>query len=511
MNVRQWIVISGVVLSLFFPGCRAYERRELDLNEYAKFWGGADLEVESVAEFSQWLVSAGGGDEEQTFDFSDGFSWWEVEWFALVLNPDVRMARARAKVPLVGSREAGWWPDPSLEVEVLRFANRGRDSDFGLERGSFDGVNAGVLSGLANGLETTPPGYRRSAGDFVDDPWIVNASVRLTIPISGRLAAEKELRWREYESAHRRIVVEEWALITRVRRAWFEWSAAAQRLKLTHAYLDQLQAIAGMTDQLAAVGEMKPTDSRVLSIELRRRRAALLGLEGDEERKRFELLALMGFRPSAPIRFKPSMTVPWGQDELEPDDGQSKLIDRHPRIRLAAAAYEVADEAYRLEIRKQYPDLDLGPSFSLEEGFSRAGLGLGLPLPAWNRNRQGVAEAFEAREAARVEAEAVVQSVIGEWVRLRVDLDHASRRRAALFEEVVPVVDEQVADTRTLLDLGEVNVLLLRDALVASLETKLDLLDAELDRAVAAGTLVQMLDPLWATEQEQREVREEQE
>ncbi|MCA9256646.1 MAG: hypothetical protein KDA33_13450, partial [Phycisphaerales bacterium] len=60
-----------------------------------------------------------------------------------------------------------------------------------------------------------------------------------------------------------------------------------------------------------------------------------------------------------------------------------------------------------------------------------------------------------------------------------------------------PLVDRQISETRTLLDLGEIDVLVLREALRASLEAKLDILDATLARAQAANTLEQMLAPRW--------------
>ena len=53
----------------------------------------------------------------------------------------------------------------------------------------------------------------------------------------------------------------------------------------------------------------------------------------------------------------------------------------------------------------------------------------------------------------------------------------------------------QVEDSQALLSLGEVDVLLLRDALTNSIETKLKILNAILSEAKAADELNQMLRP----------------
>ena len=70
---------------------------------------------------------------------------------------------------------------------------------------------------------------------------------------------------------------------------------------------------------------------------------------------------------------------------------------------------------------------------------------------------------------------------------------------AARMFLLVPLVDRQVEDSRTLIELGEVEVLLLRDALTGSLSTKLEVQDATLAEARAANKLKQMLEPRWFT------------
>lgn len=482
---------------LLLAGCATYERQPLELQQYTESWLLRELSSDSVREYAETLAD---GEENVPYDPSDGLSLMEAEAVALVFNPQLRLARAQAEVPLASAREAGWWPDPEFEAKVMRFANRGARPKFRFNKPSFNGVNTGIIgtNGLStNGLETTPPGYRRGAGDFIEDPWIVSASLSITIPISGRLAVEQDWAWAEYAASWRRILISEWELLTRLRSAWLEWSTTHERIEVIKAFVEQLGAVATMTERLATAGELKPTEARLLLIELRRQHTALQAAESEAELQRLELLALIGLAPETPVELQPDVFLP-RIDEV-PDSRRDTLLHLDPRITAVRAEYAAAEQRLRLEVRKQYPDLNVGPSYSFEEGLSRPGLGFGLPIPLWTRNRQAVAEATAEREAARARAKAQVEQVFSELARAEARLRYAAQRRVMLLDDVAPLVDRQVEETRKLLELGEIDVLILRDALSSAMETKLEVLAAILAEAQAANALQQMLQPRWIT------------
>ncbi len=480
MNYRLALVTA--VLMTGISGCQSYQRLPLQLDDYARQWAERPLDVESIQSYAASLSDS--AEARAPFDSSDGLSLFEAEAVALHFNPRLCLTRAAAEVPLASAKEAGWWPDPQFEVEILRFVDRGDKTRFKLDGPSLDGINTG-------GFETTPLGVRRVGGDFIDDPWIVGAGLSITIPISGRLVVEKELRWSQYSAAWRRILVSEWELVTELRAAWLKWSTSAERLRITRDYVGQLETIAGMTEQLVAAGEMKPTEGRLLNIELARRRTEILSFEREEQQNRLTLLSLMGLAPSSPVSLQPKLSI--GLVGLPVENRRDELVKNHPQIKSAEADYEAAEQQLRLEIRRQYPDLNIGPSYSLEEGLARFGLGVGFALPLWNRNRQAIAEAVATREAARVHAEVVVERALSDLAQVETRLKYATQRREALLENVAPLVEKQVEDSRTLLNLGEVDVLLLRDALTGSLDTKVELLDAALAKGRAANELQQML------------------
>ena len=478
-------------------GCAQYERRPLNIESYANDWPLREIDIEPVR---QYAATVARDESVGPFDLTDGLNLAEAEAIALHFNPALRAARAQAGAPLANAQEAGWWPDPQFEAKILRFADRGQKSEFRFNGPSIDGVNTGVVgaAGLSgDGLEIMPPGIRRSGGEFVEDPMILGAGVNLTIPISGRLAVEKDVKWAEYSAAWRQIIIAEWELLSHLRSAWLEWSTTHERIVVTRDYIERLAAVSAMSDRLADAGEIRPIEARLLRIEAARQRTAMDELEAHERQQRLALLAIMGLAPEAPVELRAAVFVP--QFAVQEAERRAALLQIHPRIQAARADYEAAEQRLRLEVRAQYPDLTIGPSFSLEEGLTRLGFGFGFPIPLWNHNRQAVAEAFAERETARARAEATVERALGELARAESRIVAAARRRKAFVQDVAPLVDEQVSETRRLLDLGEIDVLLLRDALSTSLQTKLDILDTTLAEALAAGELQSMLQPRWAT------------
>lgn len=464
------LLLSSALLAMV--GCQTYEPRPVDSLAYSRAWAEQLVDVEPVHDYAAALQRF--EPEVAKFDLADGIELREAEAIALFFNPQLRLARAQGNVPLATAREAGWWPDPQVQAQVMRFTDQGDESPLGI-------VN----------------------DDYVDEPWIVTAGINFTIPVSGRLAAEQDVRWSQYDGAWRDIVVHEWRLLTRLRDEWFTWSTARERVAVTRSYMDRLDIVAATADQIATAGEMQPTEARVLQIELARERARLIEFEAAERSHRLAALALMGLSPEAPVELHPTAFVT--RIIIEPGDRRAALVENHPQVRAAEAGYEISEQQLRLEISMQYPDIQIGPGFNWEEGFWRVGLGIALPIPVWNHNRQGVARAQEVREVARQEVEVAIQAAVTSWALIETKLDYAAQQRAFLEEQVAPLVDQQVDESRKLLALGEINVLVLRDALASSLAAKLRILEVRLSEARAANQLAQMLTPRWVTPVIQRE------
>ena len=435
---------AALTAALLMTGCQTYERQPLELNDYMQRW--REVDTSAAANVAVRL-------SDVPFDISDGVSLAEAKALALALNPDLRVARLRAAVPLAGSKHAGLLDDPELGFDVLRIVEN------------------------------------------VDKPWIAGVGIGFTIPLSGRLAVEKDQAWADYSAAWRRVALQESETITRVEQAWSQWTASNAHLALIVTHINRLEPLASTAKRLSDAGELRPIDARRVELTLADARADLLKAKSTTGRIRGDIFALLGLVPDAGA----TLAIDVVDSSAPGVDAPHEALVRHPRLELAKASYEVVEQNLRREITKQYPDLTIGPVYENEEDQSRIGLGGAIPIPVFNRNRRGIAEAGATRDAARAEAEHTYQRLAAEYDAARRAHQTARDRLAYLSGTVAPLVEQQLTGIDGLINIGEVDVLALTDAFDRQIAVRADTIDANTAAAQAAATLRSLLKPVWIT------------
>ena len=445
----------GVLMAcaLTVVGCRSYRAEPFDVDAFGRAWRERSADDATVADFAERLARSSPTSRPTTtpatqFSIADGLTLTEARAIALVYNPSLRVARLRAGVLRARADHAGLWADPVLGVDGER-----------------------IISG-------------------VDDPWVVGGTLNITVPISGRLDAEKRRAGAEHVAELIRVAGQEWALTQRLRDAWAEWSTQADRVELLHALVQRLDSINSITDRLAEAGALTRIEARLFRIERATRQAEQIDAVARLEERRLELHAMLGLVPTADVRLLPEVSAPISLTAVNATDAD--LAARNFAVRAAAADYETAERTLRREIRAQYPDLVIGPGFGTDEGDERVLLGLSLPLPLWNRNQQGVAEAIAGRDLARAELETSIEVQTSAVAVARLRYEAAVRQRGLLESTIAPAADEQAADAGRLAELGDVDAVLLLDAFVRQHAVKLRLLDARLAEVQAATRVAEL-------------------
>ncbi|MEX2215119.1 MAG: TolC family protein [Phycisphaeraceae bacterium] len=435
-------------LVLFVIGCQSYNPIKPDLQAHHAIWLARDPNSAAVKPYLQELGKAHGS-IGRLYAPQLGLTLRDAEVVALVFNPHLRVARLKASIPIMGAKEAGRWDDPELDFELLRFVQN------------------------------------------MDKPWVLAGSIAFTIPISGRLAIEKDKAIAEGDVEIRRANHEEADTLKELRLAWLEWSAALERITLEEQYLKRVDEAVRISGQQRKFGKISITAERAIRIEQAARQGELSSLRADATRQELSIKALLGLAPQAQITLVPSLSISPGAAA----SGDTSAVLQHPRLLLAAAAYEVAEQALRLAVRKQFPDLKLGPASEWDEGNWKAGLTLSVPIPVFNGNRREIAEARAARDAAMASLEGEYETLLHAAAQARAQADGAQLRRAHIETVVAPLVDQQITDLNKQAELGELDVLLTLDALTRSHEAKLSGLEAHLSEAKAASVLRSLIQP----------------
>lgn len=444
-------VVAGAVVG-GGAGCQTYEPSALDIASHRDAVAARVDQTDSIGAFAARLAGRG-GEVPERFDLADGISLAEGEVLALFYNPEVRLARMDAGVALADMETAGLWEDP----------------EFG-----FDGAE--ILS---------------PAGVFQ-----YGLMLNFTIPVSGRLAVEKDRAGAAYDAELARVVDVEWATRVRVRGAWAAWTAAGERLALLEDAAGQVARVTAISDRLEAAEELTRVEARLL-------RAERVGVAADlaeaglaETRARIALLGLMGLPADAGVELVPGFGAATGGGDLaSEDDPVERLIERNTALAVRRAEYRVAEETLRLAVREQYPDITFGAGYGSEDKDDRLLLGLSLPVPSLNANRAAIAEARARRGVARVAAETTFERLAGELAAARATVDAVRAQRAAFEDELVPMLDTQSAEVEQLAALGEVDTLLLLETVTRRLDAKSRLLELRLAEAQAAAEVAGLLGP----------------
>ena len=415
------------IVLLFLGGCTTYRPDPLDAAAHSQGWRAQGVDSEPVAAFAKSLAES--DPSSVSFNPKNGLTLSEAELVSLVFNPDLRVARTRAGVAEATAKFAGLWDDPELSFDVLKISKS------------------------------------------VPDPWIVGSALSVTIPVSGRLRVEKMRASAELHAELDRVAEAEWKVMRELRDAWVAWSAQRLRLQETEQIVKSLDSIVESTSKLAEVGELLRTEAALFSIKRESRRSELGQLRGEVAEGTLEIRALLGLSPKAPVDLVPTLTsVNSISAKAVPDDTSLTLT----RLR---SEYEVAEQTLLREVRKQYPDITLGPQAESDEGQSRIGFVGAIPIPILNSNKGGIAKALAEREVAKAAFETEYEKTTGRIAALRARRKGIRDRAKTMKNALVPMVDRQVADASKLVELGEGGSLVLLESLIRAHEAKLKLID----------------------------------
>ncbi|WP_309891280.1 TolC family protein [Archangium sp.] len=374
----------------------------------------------------------------------------------LTLSLEARIAGLEAALGRAEAVGAGLWPNPSLEWE----------------------------------RQKTSSGTR--AGESQD---VLMASIPLVL--SGRLGLEKQAAERNASAAEAR---HEWVragLRHEATRAFAAVLAARERRSILEQSLAELRRLAEAIATRERAGEAAGYDRLRIELEAATVQDALRGAVLDEHQAEAQALRLLGPGVTVLPPFEGSLQVerplPEGAALL------AELGERRGDLRALALEASGAEAARRAAGRSWIPEptVQAGAQF-LDVGQPGAGagyvVGVGLPLPLFDR-RQGEAARAEARRGL---AEARHEALLHEArTRLAVVLNAVSGRRERLARhraDVLGRAQELRQIAATAYRGGGADLLVLVDAERASREARLttvelvvSLVEAETDLLLLAG------------------------
>ncbi|HYC78297.1 MAG TPA: TolC family protein [Planctomycetota bacterium] len=427
--------------ALSLSACAVYEPEPLDEAALRAAYRSRAPDDASTVAFAARLRAEGVVGAPAVFDPVDGLSASEGEAVALLFNPDLRLARADLATADVAAALAGLPADPTLGVSSERI--------------------------LAS----------------VDDPWILGGTFGVSLPLSGRLDAERDLADVERRLAAADVLVAEWRVRHAVRRAFQAWRAETLRADVLAEHLARLATTAEVLDRRAAAGETPRLETRLFALESAARDADLQVARGRAAERELEIRALLGLAPSAPLALAGEAEAAPNIDVVAASDG---ACADHPEVVRARVAYAAAEAGLKLATARRTPDLGLTPGASWEDGAMRALFGLALPLPWRNGGRREAAEAASARARARFAFAAAAETAEARVAAAAARFATATRVRAALEASLAPLADAQWEETARVAEARGFAPLPLLEGAGRRVDARLRLVDARLEEDLAA-------------------------
>lgn len=327
---------------------------------------------------------------------------------ALVGNRELNAMRLKAGGSDKVAKATGWWEDPELDFDLMRIVNPS------------------------------------------DNPFLGGGSIAFTIPLSGALALDEKAAEAYAEADAADIRAAESDVAAEARKSAIRLHALRRRGRMLVDWSrdERSERARRNVERLHDAGEVSATDLAGLRRRMHTLRHEIMENAKETTAAEIAFLRLLGLRPGCRIE----LSLADVKDAVKPSRNDDPLeLVNHPKVVAALVRLGGTEHALHAEIRRQYPDLKLGPAYVNEEGLDRFGLVAGISIPLWNRNRKGIAEAEAARDEARLAA-------IDAWRTLVCDAAEARANLSQLLEHPpVPSSEREHADR--LADAGELTPL----------------------------------------------------
>lgn len=333
---------------------------------------------------------------------ADTAETWNLDKLTLAAfyyHPDLLVARAQFATAAAGVETAGARPNPTI--------------------------------GISPGWEDVAP------------PFLFGATFDVPIETAGK--RERRIDQAEALSNAARIHIEEvaWQLRSSVRSALLDYLLTKREAEDWRNQEQARTTSVALLEQRLAVGSLSRPELDAARIELTHSRLALRTAEGRVSETLAALAASVGVTPSAlddvTVQYPDLDTLPPLTAISAAAAQRAGLLGRSD-VRRSLMEYSAAEAALHLEIAKQYPDIQISPGYSFDQGANKYNLGLSMSLPIFDQNQGPIAEARAKRAVAAAQFTAIQNKAISDTASA------LARYRSAL--EALDEADRAVALSR---------------------------------------------------------------
>ncbi len=386
-----------------------------------------------------------------------------------------------------GGFDAPSWPLPTWDLRSVVLAAYYFNPDLDVARANAAASGAAITTAAMkpNPSVSVGPGYQGPSGA---QPI---AAFDFSLPIETAGKRGYRIANATHLSAASRLQLGQtaWIVRSRVRAALIDYLFSVRAVELLHREVDLRKEYVRLTEARYHAGEIPLPDLTMARIDLTSLGQTLSAAEGHVQTTHAALAAAIGIPDSALM----GKTLVWSDadnppvpNSLPPQSARKLALENRLDVLGALEKYEAAQSGLQLEIAKQYPDINIGPGYSYEEGSNFLSLVVSSVLPLRNHNEGPIAEAEAQRKVAGAQLLAAQSTVLA-------DVDRSRAQYAAAFATLegataaVGELEQQKQSALRLLKAGEADQLTVVAAQLQTSVSERARLDALLQTQLALG------------------------
>lgn len=277
-------------------------------------------------------------------------------------------------------------------------------------------------------------------------------------------------------AARARVAADSARLALNVGEAYVEAATAETRLRRLETVTRVFRRADSSIGEREAEGDASGYAVRRIRLERARYEQRLAGarLEAQSAHRQLALLILPNDAPSVAAKPLPEAVPP----SVSEQKALRMAIRQRPELRRWQSEVDARTAARRAARREAWPDPSLTAGYKRQsDGFEGVFLGVGIPLPLFDRNR-GDAEAASARLQSARTQEALTRREIRNDIRRAHDAYASARRQFQLVGgDLLAGTDDLLRIAQTSYEEGEMSLVELLDAASAYRDARLETID----------------------------------
>jgi cobalt-zinc-cadmium efflux system outer membrane protein len=440
---QLWVGSTLAALS----GCAAYQPAPIDPQHSVEQFAARRLDDQELrSELTRLLPQA-------------GVSWPPPQWdrgellaVALVRNPQLAVARGHIQAALAHEITAGQFVNPDLRLQS-EYAAHGEQH-----------------------------------------PWLYGVALDWVLRSPGRRHLEQEIVRLDTANTRLELMDGIWSVRHQLIAALSDWERTRRRLTL----LDRLAAAQDklLADEHKRVRAGEDSPSETVTVEQAR-------IETEQQQAQARAAA-----DAAQVTVAKALGLPpdtlndvqfawpdWGTpppitEEAESVARERALLSRSD-LEAALGEYSMAEAQFKLAVKRQYPQLTIGPGFYWDHGISKFPLDVGFTLPL-NGNKGEIAEAHAARDLAGKRMLALQADIYGQIASAE-RAERLARTSTETAERRLENARQQAAQSELSLHLGESNAMERVGSELLAIRAELEMLDLRAQLQEARNSLEDVL------------------